>query len=627
MYGQPSHVNNRWGLDGVKPERREHALKYYYGDGVESPLKFNYLEYLRLIVEFSASVLASQTKVEADYNGARRKKELAKTELQHLNTLLRFVESTLDTAASKISAPIAVECIGTLRALNRKAIERAEQDFRSNLSRNLEGIQETVDRERANNERRLEKVLLRYDIPTSQHWIGMRPFDDTGYEIALTTFSDMGVNAEILLSIPEGHRLAHPVRVDSIDPDLAINMAQNGGLGLKNFKTRSKKLAKEYVVSLSNDEGGVVLALRNSFPDGPSGYDIVFNESRVAVTRISKQQLEEPFVADSDETARLLALMRTLLGSLGELSHHRRVLKSAFFEGIPLREHKDPTKLVYRLLKQAGPIVREIAAHTLSPRELILKRVIGGDRREEVFASIPEMQKLYADLTDRQKKLFLPLGFERRSSAPAHSPVPSAPPTDSGFDLDIDLDDLSELTDSSPELDIEMEELTDPLLSDIGTDDEVVDLPTLALSQRAPRPASSIPPSVRRSPSSATPPPIPKPSAPSPSASEPDEPAPDEPESAEPESAEPESDEPESDEPESAEPAPDEPESAEPAPDEPESAEPESVEPESAEPESAEPESVEPESAEPESVEPESAEPAPVEPEPNDEEKEPSRDV
>jgi hypothetical protein len=405
-------------------------VRYLYGDGVESPLSINYLEYLRLVLEFSASLLKSQAKEEAQYAAAKKRKQVAQVELKHLRALQRIVDAALDTASSKIKSPVAAGCVEKLRALGKEEISRAEESYRFNLSVELGRIQDAVDSERAENERRLEKVLLHYDLPESDQLFGLRAQGENGYEVEVITQSRLGVDAGILLTIPEGHRLSRPLRVDALDADLVITLPHSGGWGGKSNKVRPQKLAKEYVVSLAENAEGVALALRTPFPDGQSGYDIIFGEARVAITRVSKQGPDDPFTAGAEDAARLVSLMRAVYRSMGELADRRRVLKWVQFEGVPLRQHPEPTKLVRRLLRWTGPVVQEIMARSLSPGELVLKRVLGDDRREEVFASVSELRQIYDDLDEGQRQWFSSLGFDWDDSGSldaATSVVISAP--------------------------------------------------------------------------------------------------------------------------------------------------------------------------------------------------------
>jgi hypothetical protein len=383
---------------------------------MESPLSINYLDYLRLTLEFSVSVLESQSRVKELYAQAKQKKLVVEHEAKNLDTLQRIVAESLITVESKITAPRAIECAGVLRAITANEIVRTKEMIQDTLSRDLAQIQDTVAWERAENERRLEKLLLQYDIPGSEYRVGMSVLDETGYQVELTTRSDLDVDAVILLSVPADHLLSRPIRIDSIDPELSIKIPQNSSWGWKDIKVRPQRLAKEYVASITPRAEGIHMALRNGFAESHSGYDIALNDNQVTVTRIARQEVGEAFAVDAEDATRLVTFIQTIYASVYTLTSYRRMVKQINIEGVPLSRYTEPETLVRRLLEQAGPVAREIASRSRSPGELILKRVLGDDRREEIFVSVTELKQLYAGLSKHQRKLFTPLGFDQNGA-------------------------------------------------------------------------------------------------------------------------------------------------------------------------------------------------------------------
>ena len=87
-------------------------------------------------------------------------------------------------------------------------------------------------------------------------------------------------------------------------------------------------------------------------------------------------------------------------------------------------------------LTQAGPAIRAIAQHSLSPSELVLKRVLADDRREEIFASKADLLEKLAPLPPKLFRLFGPLGLDDTSEpiplVPGSSPATAATPSTPG---------------------------------------------------------------------------------------------------------------------------------------------------------------------------------------------------
>jgi hypothetical protein len=62
--------------------------------------------------------------------------------------------------------------------------------------------------------------------------------------------------------------------------------------------------------------------------------------------------------------------------------------------------------LIERLLLVLAPLVRDLSAHSLSPSELVLRRMIGDDRREEIFVTKAELRAKFSDLEEDDRRLF-----------------------------------------------------------------------------------------------------------------------------------------------------------------------------------------------------------------------------
>ena len=83
-----------------------------------------------------------------------------------------------------------------------------------------------------------------------------------------------------------------------------------------------------------------------------------------------------------------------------------RSILDAKLEGEALANHAQPSLLVERIIAQLVPETREIAARSQSVGELVLRRALGGDRREEIFLSKQDLKAKIEPLNDRNRALF-----------------------------------------------------------------------------------------------------------------------------------------------------------------------------------------------------------------------------
>jgi hypothetical protein len=207
----------------------------------------------------------------------------------------------------------------------------------------------------------------------------------------------------------------------------------------KEVKRRPQHLEKLHVTEFSGGAEGGVVKLRVG-PDGAgAGFDVLYaNEApRVRMLRVTEQSHtangangagEQPFDVDDEDARKLLALHGKLAKAATELAGHRRRLVDAKVDGEAMRTHAKPTLLPERLIAKMAPVVQEISARSHSPGELILRRLLAGDRREEIFLSKAELKQKLDPLSETNRGLFDPLWVSTLPSASAKAaPVETAP--------------------------------------------------------------------------------------------------------------------------------------------------------------------------------------------------------
>jgi hypothetical protein len=85
-----------------------------------------------------------------------------------------------------------------------------------------------------------------------------------------------------------------------------------------------------------------------------------------------------------------------------------------------------PAAVAERLIGQLAPVVSEIAARSGAPGELVLRRDVGGGRREEVYVTKAELCEKVMVLPPSRRAAFERLGLhDLRGVAP-----PAPPPRD-----------------------------------------------------------------------------------------------------------------------------------------------------------------------------------------------------
>jgi len=112
-----------------------------------------------------------------------------------------------------------------------------------------------------------------------------------------------------------------------------------------------------------------------------------------------------------------------LVAAATALARHRRGLVDVKIDGEPLANHPTPSLLAERLVAAMAPTVQEIASRSQSPGELVLRRLIGEARREEIFLAKHELVSKLEGLSPPNRALFDPLWV-----VPPPGALPLAPP-------------------------------------------------------------------------------------------------------------------------------------------------------------------------------------------------------
>jgi hypothetical protein len=179
------------------------------------------------------------------------------------------------------------------------------------------------------------------------------------------------------------------------------------------------------------DSVQTVVKLRSE-PNGTgNGFDVLRSQDagRMQLIRIAEGGLsvDAPYDVKGEDAAKLRKLVDDLGGMVNELARHKKSLVRAAFDGTPFQQVESPRALVDRIVASIAPTVHEIARRSLAPDELVLKRLLGDNRREEIFVSLAELDDKLQGLSPVARKAFEPLGLSNpRPSTRAPAPLASA---------------------------------------------------------------------------------------------------------------------------------------------------------------------------------------------------------
>ncbi|HTB61192.1 MAG TPA: hypothetical protein VLC06_25165 [Polyangia bacterium] len=406
-------------------------MSYLYGDSTPSKLEVNYIEFLRDAVECCARVLLADQHIA---EGAARTRALeAETaaeiaRLQKVGALVpKAFEGTPVGDAASATARCVAAVVRSAADIVRAAAAEANASFEAAVDRR--DAEAAVEREVFI--KALEALLIKHDLPEMTSQTNVSWVDGARYACRLHVATPFGLQAALELEVPAGHLLERVVRIDRLAERLEIEVPEISGWLHKELKLRTQHLEKHHFMGLSSGPAGSTLHLRLA-PDGTGpGYDVTFEDpdGPIRLVRVDEQQKrEEPFEAQQADVPKLRTLREKLAAALSELARHRTKIVEAKLDGESLQGHAKPTLLVERLIAVLVPETREIAARSQSRSELVLRRSLGGDRREEIFLSRQELTLKLEPLDDRNRALFDSLLREEGAPASRSEPPPVPPP-------------------------------------------------------------------------------------------------------------------------------------------------------------------------------------------------------
>jgi hypothetical protein len=404
-------------------------MNYLYGDSTEAPLRSNFLEFLRDAVDFSASVLTADEHIKNAHARLVEQSAEAERELERLARLVAGVRQAVDEgdkgSPDSPAARCAAQLVTAISDSHRSTVDHVQQSLAEARAR-LEADDAST---RAACRKALASLLTPHDPHDSDQITLLSLTPDGHYDASLTGSSPFGLEWAFALVVPEGSPWASPLRVETLAPRLELRAPQLTGWISKEVKVRPQKLDRHVVTELTDDGSVVSFKLRLE-PSAPNGFDVEVDlEPRtVTIARVGPEEDASvgAFEVEGEDVALLVDLATRLRGSIADL--RRGELSWAQVDGTDFDVLPSYAEFVERFVAFMAPIVREISERSLTTTELVIRRPLGNDRREEIFVTKATLRDKYADLSASLRATFAPLGFEDVSRTRPPSVAPAEPP-------------------------------------------------------------------------------------------------------------------------------------------------------------------------------------------------------
>jgi hypothetical protein len=411
------------------------AMSHVYGDSTPFPYDVDYIDLSRLAVDCAVQLLSAQHAIAASIERGEALAQERRTEIGRINTMARSIEASMEpfvkagAAATERIAQRMLDCVKGTASTELATLEHQAAEETSHI-RNI------VARSAESAQRALEGFLLRHDLPGTELSLSWSSAGEQSYGASVTVKTPFGIQAVFSLAIPPDHLWSRPRRVVELSPPgLEVHFPQQSGWLSKRVEMAPLKLDRLFLSLMKLDATSAEFRLRKNPGSGP-GYRVhvtMRDEQRVVIQPLGEDGVldgEAPLDLDAEDSAEMVKFCTRIVQSTADLPGMRRSLVSAEYDGEPLDDTRWPELVAQRLLSQLSPVINEIAQRSGAPGELVLRRDVGGGRREEVYVTKAELYEKVLVLPPSRRTSFEQLGLYdplREAAAPGSgqaAPVP-----------------------------------------------------------------------------------------------------------------------------------------------------------------------------------------------------------
>jgi hypothetical protein len=382
-------------------------------------LKANYLFFLRDAIELCVHMLLAQERINTLRKELRAAEEHVESERARIAGLRTLVLEAAESANTEGPESMSKRAVDRVIEGSKQAIATTLVELEANLTANRAAIAAKDRQERDGCLDAFGKHIALHQ-PHEGEWRLSAKLDDTGhYEARTSGRAPYGAVWNCAIELTPAHPMSKLTRVGDLVTQIELSLPEVNAWQKKNPKRRPQRIDGFNIEELVSTGENCNLALRAT-PRGPFGIDIEFRGNEVRAVSVGAR---DAFDVELDEDARqrILMLRNKLVDALTTHAGVRRRVVSASLDDAPLADADDLATVVKRVINGAAPMVRQIRAHSLSPRELVIRRLLDDNERVEIFVSTAELVEKLGRVPRALRALFEPLGLEWQR---ARTPLP-----------------------------------------------------------------------------------------------------------------------------------------------------------------------------------------------------------
>jgi len=399
---------------------------YRFGDGTPFPLVENFIETIVAAVDCCVAIFHRDSEAEAREERQRLSRRAADDELKRLDALKVLIETAVTPLLHKKDRPGRASQVAAQKIYD--AASQIIRQSRLGVSRR----RDTVSMEIAPPPDEavvaaLEQFFRSHALPRTEWRLRWSAGDGkASADVGAQATRELDLAFDV--AIPADSEWAHPLSVSTLLHGVPIpSVVELRG------KRRTMNLDTFTVTEVHVAPGRVAMVLRESSKKASAGLHIVMphsSDTAPLVVALDKhdQPKSQPFCLDEQGSVGIHALWAAIEARIPALLAARSNLVSARLGGQEVGDLAHPAVLAEAILMALAPLLREMRMRSMVPGELILKRHLGGDRREELFVPRRVLLAKIATLGPRHRQVFEAVGLSEEGTSDFVTRIGRRPP-------------------------------------------------------------------------------------------------------------------------------------------------------------------------------------------------------
>jgi hypothetical protein len=397
-------------------------MEFLYGDSTPSPLASNFLEFLRDAIDFGVFALHIDDEIATIGERGRGISLAAEQEVEQLETLGRAVAAVIDGTSKGADDSETTRCATQLAATSADAIASAIAAVREKLEGRRAEIAGEESAQREALFKALEALLLPHSPPESVVSVRIARGPTRGYVAWRHGETPFDLRWRIELGIPSGNAFGGEAPMERLAPRVEIHAPEQAGWLKKEVKLKAQRLDKLALTEAVDDGRTVTLKLRNDAA-GAHGLDLEVDLEAGSASAARAGASDDPsagtFELTAEDVSGLVGVAEQVRKAAGELTATQLV--EATLEDRELRQETTFAGLVGQLVSLMAPIVQDVSRHSLTPTELVLRRQLSSERREEIFVAKATLREKFKPLRPELRAIFERLELDGVAPPPRSS--------------------------------------------------------------------------------------------------------------------------------------------------------------------------------------------------------------